>query len=55
MASLEHGLSSMAIGPSDVGKVETLKEITRAVGKMSVVFNCASNLDYFVLSKFFKV
>lgn len=55
MAALEHGLSSMATGPSGVGKIETFKEITRAVGKKSIVFNCSVSLDYFVLAKFFKV
>lgn len=55
MAALEHGLSSMAMGPSGVGKIETFKEITRAVGKKSIVFNCSVSLDYFVLAKFFKV
>lgn len=55
MAALEHGLSSMATGPSGVGKIETFKEITRAVGKKSIVFNCSIGLDYSVLAKFFKV
>lgn len=55
MTALEHGLSSMAMGPGGVGKIETFKEITRAVGKKSVVFNCSASLDYIVLAKFFKV
>lgn len=55
MAALEHGLSSLAMGPSGAGKIETFKEITRAVGKKSIVFNCSASLDYFVLAKFFKV
>lgn len=55
MAALVHGLGSMATGPGGVGKMETFKEMTRAVGKKSIVFNCSISLDYFVLAKFFKV
>lgn len=55
MEALRLGVSSMALGSTNTGKVETLKDLTKAVGKKGVVFNCIPTLDCNVVGKFFKV
>lgn len=49
------GLSSMALGASNCGKTESIKDLTKAVGKKGIVYNCNRTLDCIVLGKFFKV
>lgn len=55
MGALDFGLCSMAIGATGTGKTETLKDLTRAVGKKCIVFNCSPALDHIVIGKMFKV
>lgn len=55
MEALRLGVSSMALGTTGTGKTETIKDLTKAVGKKSVLFNCVPTLDYIVMGKFFKV
>lgn len=55
MEATRMNLSSMALGGTGTGKTETLKDLTKAIGKKCVVFNCNPTLDYIVIGKFFKV
>lgn len=55
MSAMGQGLGALALGGSGAGKTELLKDLTKAVGKKSIVFNCSASLDCSVLSKFFKV
>lgn len=55
MEAVRLGVSSMALGATGTGKTETIKDLTKAVGKKCVLFNCVPTLDYIVMGKFFKV
>lgn len=55
MGTMKLGLNSLANGQSGTGKMETLKDLTKAVGKKCVIFNCSATMDYTVIGTFFKV
>lgn len=55
MLAFARSVNTMAIGAGGTGKTETFKELTKSVGRKSVVFNCSSTVDYNVILKFFKV
>lgn len=55
MGTMKLGLNSLANGGCGTGKMETLKDLTKAVGKKCVIFNCSATMDYTVIGTFFKV
>ena len=53
-SALHLGLGAAPTGPAGTGKTESTKDLSKALGRFCIVFNCSEQIDYFIMERLFR-